>query len=83
MEYVQVVRKFIVENFLFGDDENLEDNTSFLDSSILDSTGILELVAFLEETYGIVVDDAEMIPENMDSLLNISSFLARKANDGG
>ena len=83
MEYVQVVRKFIAENFLFGDDKNLKDDTSFLDSSILDSTGILELVAFLEETYDITVEDAEMIPENMDSLLNISTFLTHKTNGPG
>jgi acyl carrier protein len=80
MEHIEPVRTFIVENFLFGDSERLKDDTSFLDSDIIDSTGILEVVAFLEETYDISIEDEEMIPENMDSLVNISSFLGRKLN---
>ncbi len=78
MSYVEGVRSFVVENFLFGEDGELEEKTSFLESGIIDSTGILQLVSFLEETYGISVEDEELIPENLDSLKNIDAFLNRK-----
>ena len=74
----QSVRTFIVENFLFGRDEGLEDGDSFLDSGIVDSTGILQLVNFLESSYGIKVSDDELIPENLDSINRISRFLQPK-----
>ena len=74
----QPVRTFIIENFLFGRSEGLTDEQSFLDTGIIDSTGILELVAFLEKTYGIHVNDEELVPENLDSINNISKFLASK-----
>ncbi len=72
------VKAFIVENFLFGSDEGLEDNTSFMDEGIIDSTGILELIDFLEEEYSISVEDEEMIPENLDSLNNVVTYLRKK-----
>ncbi len=72
------IRAFVVENFLFGSDENLEDNTSFLDEGIIDSTGILELVNFLEEDFSITVDDEELVPENLDSINNVTAYLERK-----
>jgi acyl carrier protein len=74
----EIIRAFVVENFLFGRDENLEDNTSFLDEGIIDSTGILELVNFLEEDFSITVEDEELIPENLDSINNVSAYLERK-----
>lgn len=80
MDLVNPVRDFIIENFLFGDSENFAEDTSFLDSGIIDSTGILELVAFLEETYGIAVEDDELVPENFNSLGEIATFLGRKLN---
>ncbi len=72
------VREFIVENFLFGADDGLTDKTSFLDDGIIDSTGILELVSFLEEDFGIEVDDEELIPENLDSIKNVVGYLEKK-----
>jgi len=78
MVHVEAVREFVVENFLFGDGVNLKDDTSFLESGIIDSTGILELITFLEETYGIQIEDEELVPENMDSLQNVARFVARK-----
>ena len=74
------IRAFVVENFLFGNDENLMDNTSFLDEGIIDSTGILELVSFLEEEFSITVDDEELIPENLDSINNATAYLGHKLN---
>ena len=75
MSYINTIQEFVVENFLFGDRERLNENTSFLESGIIDSTGILELVSFLEETYDIVIKDDELIPENLDSLKNVAQFL--------
>ena len=72
------IKFFIIENFLFGDEENLEDQTSFLDAGILDSTGILELVDFLDDEFNITILDAEILPENLDSINNIINFLEKK-----
>ena len=72
------IRQFIVENFLFGQDNGLKDDTSFLDEGIIDSTGILELVSFLEEEFSISVEDEELIPENLDSIMNVVAYLERK-----
>ena len=78
MDHVENIRNFIIENFLFGDGEKLKEDTSFLDSGIIDSTGILELIGYLEENFDISVDDSELLPENFDSLKNISEYLTRK-----
>jgi acyl carrier protein len=72
------IRAFIVENFLFGKDDGLEDDTSFLEEGIIDSTGVLELVSFLEEEYSISVEDEELVPENLDSINNVVQYLKRK-----
>lgn len=75
------VREFVVENFLFGDGEALKDDTSFMEEGIIDSTGILELVFFLEETFGFSVEDDELVPDNMDSLQNITQYIGRKLSE--
>ncbi len=78
MNRAEAIKGFIINNFLFEESEQLKEDTSFLDSGILDSTGILELVAFIEETYGIRVEDNELIPENLDSISNVVGYLQRK-----
>lgn len=78
MDNSSKIREFIVENFLFGDGHVLKEDTSFMQEGIIDSTGILELVFFLEETFGVSVEDDELVPENMDSLQNIARFIDRK-----
>ena len=78
MGYIETVKAFVIENFLFGEDGNLDEGTSFLEAGIIDSTGILELIAFLEEKYAIKVEDDEVLPENLDSLKNVSAYLERK-----
>ena len=78
MEISTVIRQFIIENFLFEEDENLKEDTSFLESGIIDSTGILELVAFLEETFEIAIEDEELIPENLDSIANVVKYVQQK-----
>ncbi len=73
------VWEYIESNFFFGTGaQAVGDDESFLDLGVLDSTGVIELVSFLEETYGIRVDDEEMIPENLDSLNNIERYVAEK-----
>lgn len=72
------VRSFVIDNFLFGEAERLDDDASFLSTGVVDSTGILELVKFLEDTYGISVEDDELVPDNLDSVERIGRFLDRK-----
>lgn len=73
------VRNFVAENFLFGDDpESLLNNDSFLETGIIDSTGVLELVSFIEEQYSVEVDDDELIPENLDSIDQLITFIENK-----
>jgi acyl carrier protein len=75
----KVVRNYILENFLMGDTgAQLEDEHSFLEHHIIDSTGFIELVTFLESNYGIQIKDEEMIPENLDSLQNVGRFIEVK-----
>ena len=74
------IRAFIIDNFLFGNDDGLQDGASFLEEGIIDSTGVLELVNFIEEEFGITVDDEELIPENLDSINNAAEYLERKIN---
>jgi acyl carrier protein len=78
MEIIKTLREFLIENFLFEEDESLTNETSFLENGILDSTGVLELIAFLEETYGIEVEDEEVIPENLDSIANVAQYIQKK-----
>jgi acyl carrier protein len=80
MDVSVVVRNFVVDNFLFGDDSGLTRSTSFRDEGVLDSTGVLELVSFLERTYGIEIEDEEVVPANLDSLQNIERFVSEKDN---
>ncbi len=73
------IRAFIEENFLFReDDTGLGDDESLLEAGLIDSTGILELVAFLETEFGIRMADAEIVPENLDSIRSIAGYVARK-----
>jgi len=73
------LRRFIGENFMFRDEvESLPEDTSFLDAGIIDSTGVLELVCFLENTFGIEVADEEMLPQNLDSIRAITAYVKRK-----
>ena len=72
------IRRFISENFLFGQEREFADGDSFLENGIIDSTGVLELVAFLDEKYGIAVSDEELLPQNLDSVANLAAFIARK-----
>ena len=83
MSVKQQVRQFILANYLFTDDDSkLSDSQSLLQSGAMDSTGILELIMFLEETMNVKVADAEMIPANLDSVDNVVNFVGRKQAGG-
>lgn len=74
------VKEFILSNFFPGKNPaGLEDTTSFLDAGIIDSTGVLELVGFIEEKFGFSVDDSEMLPENLDSLNSLAAYITQKS----
>jgi len=73
------IKEFVVANFLFGQEgTGLSEQQSFLETGIIDSTGVLELVAFVEQRYGISVGDRELLPENLDSIENLTGFIGRK-----
>jgi len=79
MSVEQKIRDYILDNYLFTDDQSaLANEDSFLDKGIIDSTGIMEVIFFLEEEFGIQVDDEEMVPENLDSVKNIVTYVERK-----
>lgn len=79
MSVEATIRNYILENYLFTDDQGmLGSDDSFLQKNILDSTGMLEVIYFLEDEFGIKVQDEEMVPENLDSVNRIAAFLARK-----
>lgn len=79
MSIRQQVRHFILTNYLFTEDEQrLADAESLMQNGTMDSTGILELIMFLEETFGIKVADDEMVPANLDSVANVVGFVERK-----
>ena len=79
MSFKKQIRNFIYDNFLFADSNNgLQDDQSFMDTGIIDSTGILELISFVEETFEIQLEDEELIPKNLDSIENLNQFIHKK-----
>ncbi len=79
LEKKEKIRQFIIETFLFdADDAALDDDESLLDLGIIDSTGVLEMVAFVEEEFGIEVKDEELVPENLDSISNLAAYIEKK-----
>jgi acyl carrier protein len=78
MNIRQELHDYIVHNILFGDGEKLKDDASFQKTGILDSTGFLELITFIEERFEIQVADSDVIPENFDTLRQMSAFVERK-----
>ncbi|MER2606846.1 MAG: acyl carrier protein [Siculibacillus sp.] len=74
-----IVKSFIIDNFRFGDTSfEIAADASLIENDVVDSTGVLELVAFLEERFAVTVGDADIVPANLDSLARIAAFVARK-----
>jgi acyl carrier protein len=80
----KLVREYVIETFLLGGDESeLTDDESFLESGLIDSTGVLELIQFIEESFGVELGDEEMIPENLDSIDRVVRFVSSKIGEPG
>jgi acyl carrier protein len=80
----QEIREFITEKFLYGEDDgNLSGGDSFMEQGIIDSTGVLELVAFIEGKYGIKIKNDELVPNNLDSINKLVRFINRKTQGNG
>lgn len=76
------VKQFLIDTFFIDTSTvTLDSDTSFLENGIIDSTGILEVIGFIEDNYNIEVDDSEMLPENLDSLNNIANFVLKKQSN--
>ena len=79
MDIKSVVKNYILENFFFTDDQSmLSDSDSFIETGVIDSTGIVEIVTFLEDEFDIQISPEEMLPEYLDSVARIVDFVAQK-----
>lgn len=74
------IRQFVIDNFLFGKQGNLDNEESLLGKGIIDSTGVLELIQFIEDRYGIRVEDEEAVPRNLDGVNNVANYIHNKLN---
>ena len=77
----QEIRRFVVDQFLFGEEDGLADDASLLELGVVDSTGVLELVTHIETTYGFKVADEELVPDNLDSVHSLTEFVQRKKQE--
>ncbi len=78
---ITAIRTFIFDNFLFdAKEEDLQNDSSFLEQGVIDSTGVLELVDWLEDEFEILVEDNELLPENLDSVNFLAAFINKKLN---
>lgn len=82
-DIVDIISQFIIDNFIILNDqkEKIDENISLYENGIVDSTGVLEIVDFLEETFGIKIEDDELVPDNLDSIKKISKFVQRKIDN--
>lgn len=80
IQYLETTKQFIIDNFLFGDGAKLSVDTPLFEKGIIDSTGVLELVAFIEDNFRVTVTDEELVQENFSSLTAIEKFLQSKDN---
>lgn len=78
--YKEQIRAFLASNFYIADADALHNETSLLDQGVVDSTGVLEVIGFIEETFGITVEDSELLPENLDSIQGIAQYIISKKN---
>ena len=78
------IREFLAANFFLGDDPaGLPGSASLIEAGVIDSTGVLELVGYLEDSFGIRIRDDELLPENLDTIDNVVAFVTRKQQEAG
>jgi acyl carrier protein len=77
--FKQKIRDYVAKNFIFEDAYPYEDQESFLEKGVIDSTGVLELISFAQQEFGITIEDEELIPENLDSVENFANFICSKS----
>jgi acyl carrier protein len=82
MTTLERIRQFIDTNFYVSDKSLLKDDSSLLEKGVIDSTGVLEVVTFIETEFGLTVEDAELLPENLDSIGQIAAYVERKKASG-
>ena len=75
MQIKQELRQFVIDNFLFGREGELRDEESFLDNGIIDSTGVLELISFLEQRFGLELGESDLTPDNLDSINKVTKLV--------
>jgi acyl carrier protein len=80
IKYLEITKQFVIDNFLFGDGDKISNDTPLFEKGIIDSTGVLELVAFIEDNFNVTVADDELVQENFSSLNAIEKFLQSKNN---
>ena len=78
MDVQQQVRTYVVENFLLGEDSGFANDASLSAAGIVDSTGVMELVLFIEKAFDVKVADVDLVPENFDTIRNMALFVERK-----
>ena len=78
MNMHEKIKNFIIDNFLFGEEKGLTNDTPFLEEAIVDSTGILELVSYMETEFSIIIKDEELTPENLNSINKVTNFIKIK-----
>ena len=82
MTTIECVRSYIIKNFLFGEERGLQNSESLIDQAIIDSTGIMELVTFIEETFNLHIKADELLTENFESIQRIANFIEQKRGVG-
>ncbi|HWX21808.1 MAG TPA: acyl carrier protein [Candidatus Binatia bacterium] len=78
MQIENQIKQFILKNLYFAEDNALDDNASFLETGVVDSTGVMELVAFIQAEFGVTVKPQEIVVENFDSVRKVARFVRRK-----
>jgi acyl carrier protein len=78
MQTEETLRQFVTTNFYVADPQTLSNDDSLLDAGIIDSTGVLDLIGFLEREFGVTVADEDIVPENLDSISRLGAFVAKK-----
>ena len=78
MKIENQIKEFVLTNLYFAEDNVLDDDASFLETGVVDSTGVMELVAFVEKEFGVTVEPQEIVVENFDSINQVARFVSRK-----